>query len=401
MSAIDGKILFTKSDCYKSARKMTPKGIVVHSTGANNPNLKRYVQPDDGIIGKNDYSNDLNRSGQDVCVHAFIGKDKSGKVKCYQTLPFNYCCWGVGSGSKGSYNYNPAYIQFEMCEDGLTDKTYCKAVYDKAVEFCAYICKTYNISADNIVSHHEAGQRGMGSSHVDPDNWWGKHGYTMGGFRKAVKAKLSTTNSTAQTKPTTSTKEIYRVRKSWNDVKSQIGAYSSLENAQKACKTGYSVFDASGKIVYTPTTVKTTTSSVTVPDITYCVYTSKWLPVVKNYNTTDSNGYAGIQKTSVCGLAAKSSKGTLKYRVHIKGGAWLDWVSKYDTSDWNNGCAGIKGKPIDAIQMKLDGVSGYEVKYRVSTTSSSTYLPWVTGKEDYAGIFGSAIDCIQAVIVNK
>ena len=93
MSAIDGKILFTKSDCYKSAKKMTPKGIVVHSTGANNPNLKRYVQPDDGIIGKNDYSNDLNRSGQDVCVHAFIGKDKNGKVKCYQTLPFNYCCW--------------------------------------------------------------------------------------------------------------------------------------------------------------------------------------------------------------------------------------------------------------------------------------------------------------------
>lgn len=192
MSAIDGKILFTKSDCYKSARKMTPKGIVVHSTGANNPNLKRYVQPDDGNIGVNTNNNDFNRSGQDVCVHAFIGKDKNGKVKCYQTLPFNYCCWGVGSGSKGSYNYNPAYIQFEMCEDGLTDKAYCKAVYDKAVEFCAYICKTYNISVNNIVSHHEAGQRGMGSSHVDPDNWWGKHGYTMDGFRKAVKNKMTT-----------------------------------------------------------------------------------------------------------------------------------------------------------------------------------------------------------------
>ena len=394
MSAIDGKILFTKSDCYKSARKMTPKGIVVHSTGANNPNLKRYVQPDDGIIGKNDYSNDLNRSGQDVCVHAFIGKDKNGKVKCYQTLPFDYCCWGVGSGSKGSYNYNPAYIQFEMCEDGLTDKTYCKAVYDKAVEFCAYICKTYNISADNIVSHHEAGQRGMGSSHVDPDNWWGKHGYTMDGFRKAVKSKISGT--TTATSTTTTSATLYRVRKTWSDASSQIGAYSSLKNAKAACKTGYSVFDASGKIVYTPTTAKTTTSSATAPDIIYCVYTSKWLPAVKN-----TDDYAGIQKMSVSGLAVKSSKGTLKYRVHIKGGAWLDWVSKYDINDWNTGCAGIKGKTIDAIQMKLDGVSGYEVKYRVSTTSGSAYLPWVTGTEDYAGILGSAIDCIQAVIVNK
>ena len=191
MSAIDGKILFTKSDCYKAARKMTPKGIVIHSTGANNPNLKRYVQPDDGKIGKNDYNNDFNRSGLDVCVHGWIGKDKNGGVKCYQTLPFDYCCWGVGSGSKGSYNYDPAYIQFEMCEDGLTDKAYCTAVYNKAVEVCAYLCKTYNISANNIVSHHEAGQKGYGSSHVDPDNWWGKHGYTMDKFRAAVKAKLT------------------------------------------------------------------------------------------------------------------------------------------------------------------------------------------------------------------
>ena len=392
MSAIDGKILFTKSDCYKSARKMIPKGIVVHSTGANNPNLKRYVQPDDGIIGKNDYSNDLNRSGQDVCVHAFIGKDKNGKVKCYQTLPFNYCCWGVGSGSKGSYNYNPAYIQFEMCEDGLTDKTYCKAVYDKAVEFCAYICKTYNISTDNIVSHHEAGQRGMGSSHVDPDNWWGKHGYTMDGFRKAVKSKMSGTTTTSSTTTTSAT--LYRVRKTWSDASSQIGAYSSLENAKKACKTGYSVFDSNGKVVYPTSSTKPSTSTNTKPDITYCVYTTKWLPAVKN--TTD---YAGIQKTIISGFAAKASKGTLKYRVHTKNGKWLSWVSKYDINNWDTGCAGIKGVIIDAIQMKLEGVSGYEVRYRVSTTSNSSYLPWVTGTSDYAGIFGSAIDCVQAEIV--
>ncbi|MGN0613471.1 MAG: N-acetylmuramoyl-L-alanine amidase family protein [Porcipelethomonas sp.] len=190
MSAIDGKILATKSDCYKSARKMTPRGIVVHSTGCNNPNLKRYVAPDDGVIGNNPNNNSFNEPGQDVCVHAVIGKDRNGNVKTYQILPFDICCWGVGSGSKGSYNYSPAYIQFEMCEDGLTDKVYCTAVYNKAVELCAYLCKTYNLSTDNIVSHNEARQQGMGSSHVDPDNWWGKHGYTMDKFRAAVKAAL-------------------------------------------------------------------------------------------------------------------------------------------------------------------------------------------------------------------
>ena len=34
-------------------------------------------------------------------------------------------------------------------------------------------------------------------------------------------------------------KQLYRVRKSWSDDKSQIGAYFSLENAKKACKAGY------------------------------------------------------------------------------------------------------------------------------------------------------------------
>lgn len=51
--------------------------------------------------------------------------------------------------------------------------------------------------------------------------------------------------------------------------------------------------------------------------------------------------------------------------------------------------------------MTLSGVTGYEVKYRVSTTANSSYLPWVVGTEDYAGILGSAIDCVQAVIVKK
>lgn len=47
--------------------------------------------------------------------------------------------------------------------------------------------------------------------------------------------------------------QYYRVRKSWTDAKSQIGAYGSLDNAIKACKTGYKVFDDSGKLVYPKT----------------------------------------------------------------------------------------------------------------------------------------------------
>ena len=44
--------------------------------------------------------------------------------------------------------------------------------------------------------------------------------------------------------------EMYRIRKSWADAKSQIGAYRNLENAKKACPSGYYVFNSAGKAVY-------------------------------------------------------------------------------------------------------------------------------------------------------
>lgn len=44
----------------------------------------------------------------------------------------------------------------------------------------------------------------------------------------------------------------YRVRKSWKDEKSQLGAYQVLQNAKENCPVGYSVFDDTGKAIYTP-----------------------------------------------------------------------------------------------------------------------------------------------------
>lgn len=39
--------------------------------------------------------------------------------------------------------------------------------------------------------------------------------------------------------------------KSWTDAASQLGAFTSLENAKSACKAGYTVYDDNGKAVYT------------------------------------------------------------------------------------------------------------------------------------------------------
>ena len=76
----------------------------------------------------------------------------------------------------------------------------------------------------------------------------------------------------------------------------------------------------------------------------------------------------------------------------------------YNINDWNKGVAGIKGRSIDAIQMELVGVPGYQVKYRVSLINNNSYLGWITGwKENssmgYAGIFNQPIDRIQIEIV--
>lgn len=74
---------------------------------------------------------------------------------------------------------------------------------------------------------------------------------------------------------------LYRVRKSWSDSKSQIGAYSILENAKKACKDGYYVFNSKGEVVYPIENKTNNTSNI------YVVKKGDTLSeIAKKYNTT-------------------------------------------------------------------------------------------------------------------
>ena len=217
-----------KNPCYKAGKTITPSGIIVHSTGANNPNLKRYVGPDDGILGHNKNNNHWNNASANKCVHAFIGKAADGSLKIYQTLPWNWRCWGVGSGKKGSYN--ATHIQFEICEDGLTDETYYREAFDLAKQLCAFLCKKYGIDTDNIVGHYEAAKAGYGSNHADPQHWQKKHGGSMDQFRAEVKAMLGQTEQITvkeQEKPKATGYTIYTVKKGdslWKIAKDQLGS---------------------------------------------------------------------------------------------------------------------------------------------------------------------------------
>lgn len=180
----------TKNPCYKKATPATPVGILVHATGANNRNLKRYVD-DPERLGKNVYGNTWNRSSATTCVHAFIGYDINKKVIVAETLPYKYACWGCGKSSKGSYNYNPvAHIQFEICQGSNTDAVYYHQAITCAEEYCAYLCRMYGWDASKITSHYEAHAAGYASNHGDPRSWMIHFGDSMDKFRERVQALL-------------------------------------------------------------------------------------------------------------------------------------------------------------------------------------------------------------------
>ena len=181
---------FTNTDCYKKNIKMIPKGIQVHSTGAPNPYLKRYVGPDDGRLGKNLNNNHHNRPGLTVCASAYIGRLDNGTPAIYQTLPWNERCWLSGSGKNGNAN-KMGYIGFEICEDKKEDREYFdQVVMGLSVNLVAYLCQTYNIPVDNVRDHHELHAMGLASNHADIEHWSKKFGVAMNDYRAAVQKAM-------------------------------------------------------------------------------------------------------------------------------------------------------------------------------------------------------------------
>ena len=211
----------TQSTCYKGTRTMKVLGVLWHSTGANNPNLKRYVQPSDdapdraemlALLGVNSNKNDWNHITRQAGLNCWIGKLADGTVTTVQTMPWDYKPWGCGSGSKGSCNNG--WIQFEICEDALTDASYFAKAYAEACEITAYLCKMYGIDPNGtvdfsgvkvptILCHAESHRLGLGSNHGDVLHWFPKFGKNMDTVRADVAALLKDTSETKPSAPAT------------------------------------------------------------------------------------------------------------------------------------------------------------------------------------------------------
>lgn len=178
----------TKNPCYTAGKKITVKGLMLHSVGCPQPKASVFV---------NSWNS---ASYNSACVHAFIdGND--GTV--YQTLPWNHRGWHCGSSGNNTHigveMCEPSCIKYTSgsnftCSDTATAKAVAKRTYEAAVELFAMLCSEYGLNPlTDICSHREGHAKGIASNHGDPEHLWNGlgMGYTMDGFRKAVKAKMT------------------------------------------------------------------------------------------------------------------------------------------------------------------------------------------------------------------
>ncbi len=182
----------TRNDCYTAGRKITPKGIMVHSTATP------------GVMAADWFSrwNKSYRAGEinrQVCVHAFVD-DK----EVYQYLPWDHRGWHGGGKA------NDTHIGFEICEPGgfsysggamadydvKKNEPYFRAAWKNAVELCVLLCKEYGLTEKDIICHSEGYKKGVSSNHSDVMHWFPKHGESMDTFRASVKSALNKTTNT-------------------------------------------------------------------------------------------------------------------------------------------------------------------------------------------------------------
>lgn len=219
----------TKNPCYTCGRTITPKGLMLHSVGCPQPSASVFV--------KNWNRADYNRA----CVHGFIDAN-TGDI--HQTLPWSRRGWHAGGAANNTHigveMCEPACIKYTggatfTCSDPTTAKAAVARTYNAAVELFAMLCKQYNLDPLKdgvIISHREGCARGIAFNHGDPEHLWNQlgTGYTMNGFRAAVKAAMGAgvvTTPETPAKPTTGGAgakfEPYRVRVKATDLNIRSG----------------------------------------------------------------------------------------------------------------------------------------------------------------------------------
>lgn len=179
------KHIMLKNDAYDETKDFTEiRGIVVHSTAT--PGAKADI-----------WYKAWNKPNTDAAVHAFL--DDNG---VYQYLPLEQTAWHAGQPA------NTYYLDFEICEpsgfryvnnqisgyDVKAQQAYFDKIWKNATVYTAYLCKTYGLTEEDVISHAEAAYLGIGTHHGDPDHWFVLHNKDMDDFRNDVKKLLESDN---------------------------------------------------------------------------------------------------------------------------------------------------------------------------------------------------------------
>lgn len=262
--------ILTKNPCYTAGRKITVKGLMLHSIGCAQPKASVFVEG----WNKTTYTR--------ACVHAFIDGN-TGEV--YQTLPWDHR--GAHAGGTANNTHigvemcEPSYIKYNANGTSFTAIDLAKArasaalTYKSAVELFAFLCEQYNLDplADGvIISHKEGRARGLASNHADPDHLWKGLGlpYTMDTFRSDVNAYLEYNLSLKQ-KPTYSIRlgNEYSDKATPNEVIADIKALVnklSIITKEPEVKPVPVITELKEEVVKPETTTQTTnTNAITLP----------------------------------------------------------------------------------------------------------------------------------------
>lgn len=200
-----------------------PKYIVIHNTDnySTGANAKAHAKA----------QHDGNFSG--MSAHVYVDD-----TSAYQATPYNRGAWhvGVNYGGRlfGTVN-NRNSVGIEMCVQA--GYNYSKA-FNNTVAVCKQLMQELGIPADRVVQHYDVCNKNCPSAIRAKGDWTR--------FKQAI-------GSAGEI----AVDQYYRIRKSWEDSKSQIGAYKSLDNAKKDWKDGYTIYDWNGKAVYPVVAVKT------------------------------------------------------------------------------------------------------------------------------------------------
>lgn len=217
---------------YGSARKTSDiKYITIHYTandGDSDENNGKY------------FANNIVKAS----AHLFVDDDS-----VTQSVPDNYIAYSVGGNYGGGRLYKEATnantLNIELCDTVKDGEIYpSQKTIENALELVKQKMKQYNIPASNVIRHYDVNGKKCPAYWVDDERW-----------KSEFWNKLSSGTSSGD--------NLYRVRKTWADAASQLGAYAVLENAKAACKSGYSVFDSTGNVVYTLSGTASTATTYT------------------------------------------------------------------------------------------------------------------------------------------